>query len=80
MVLGPYGPQISENWPRTIRATVPQLVSIGLIYINSSLVPVTPRIFLFDIKQKNPRGHGYQTILILSDYSRHNHMCVLKSC
>ena len=29
--------------------------------IQSSLVPVTPRIFLFDIKQKNPRGHGYQT-------------------
>ena len=26
MVLGQFsGPQISENWPRTIRATVPQL-------------------------------------------------------
>ena len=26
MILGQsYGPQISENWPRTIRATVPQL-------------------------------------------------------
>ena len=25
MVLGQFSPQISENWPRTIRATVPQL-------------------------------------------------------
>jgi hypothetical protein len=29
--------------------------------IQSSLLLVTPRIFLFDIKQKNPRGHEYQT-------------------
>ena len=37
--------------------------------INSSLVLVTPRIFLFVIgnKQKNPRGHEYQTKEIRSD-------------
>ena len=31
--------------------------------IECSLVLVTPRIFLFDIEQKNPRGHEYQTRL-----------------
>ena len=29
--------------------------------IQFSLILVTLRIFLFDIKQKNPRGHEYQT-------------------
>ena len=29
--------------------------------IQFSLILVTPRIFLFDIKQTNPRGHEYQT-------------------
>jgi hypothetical protein len=28
-----YGPQISENWPRTIRATVPQLIKRVIEYI-----------------------------------------------
>jgi hypothetical protein len=33
----------------------------NLVSFNLSLVLVTPRIFLFDIKQKNPRDHEYQT-------------------
>ena len=33
MVLGQFGPQISENWPRTIRDAVPQLgVKPALIF------------------------------------------------
>ena len=37
-----------------------------------SLVLVTPRIFLFDIEQKNPRGHEYQTnsVLTYKQYSQ----------
>jgi hypothetical protein len=33
----------------------------NLVSFNLSRVLVTPQIFLFDIKQKNPRDHEYQT-------------------
>ena len=35
-----YGPQVSENWPRTIRATVPQLY----LDLNVELMKITVEI------------------------------------
>ena len=49
MVLGQFtGPQVSENWPRTIRATVPQLSRSQTQGRDSLIIPIGPYLFIID--------------------------------